>query len=99
MPNAIRQSDKARPEQDRAVIALNARSEAIIEIVFMVPPYWAVTGIEGQTHKAKIFTADCGTLLIDCHPATRKLAGDSLKPALLTLWLGLTISRADCQAR
>jgi hypothetical protein len=26
-------------------------------------------GIEGQTDKAKIFTADCGTLLIDCHRA------------------------------
>jgi hypothetical protein len=34
--------------------------------VFMGPLFGPVTGIEGQTHLANNFTADCLTLLIDC---------------------------------
>ena len=88
MPNAIRQNDRARPEQDKAAIALNVRSDASIEIVFIVPPFWPVTGIEGQTHKAKIFTADCGTLLIDCHPRNPKVGHGQSRARAVTLWLG-----------
>ena len=84
MPNAISTNDRARPEQDSAVIALNARSEAIIEIVFIGhPPLLArEPGIEGQTHKAKIFTADCPTLLTDYHREAGKLAVGRAGPVL-----------------
>jgi hypothetical protein len=63
------------------VIALNARSEAIIEIVFIGPPLLArEPGIEGQIHNAKIFTADCPTLLTDYHREAGKLAVGRVGP-------------------
>lgn len=38
MPNATMQSDTARPKHDIVVMALNARSATIEEIVFMIRP-------------------------------------------------------------
>jgi len=38
MPNATMQNDTARPKHDIVVMALNARSATIEEIVFMIRP-------------------------------------------------------------
>lgn len=38
MPNATMQNDTIRPKQDIVVMALNARSATIEEIVFMIRP-------------------------------------------------------------
>jgi len=38
MPNATMPNDTAKPKQDIVAMALNARSAAIEEIVFMIRP-------------------------------------------------------------
>src|SRR5690348_1195668 len=56
MPMAIMPIDRARPRQDSVVIVLNARSVAISEIVFMVPPFVGPrTGVEGTILRTENF--------------------------------------------
>jgi hypothetical protein len=47
MPSAIKQIDATRPAQDRTDIALNDWSATIEEMVFMLPPCCAQTGVGG----------------------------------------------------
>ena len=66
MPKAIRQNDTVRPKQDSMVIAMNERSAAIEEMVFMVSPLLlALTGLEGAVHRTKNFMIDCPISLIE----------------------------------